>query len=682
MIGFNDGELVLFNIKSRKTIYKFTNFAGKTLTSIVGSPDPDIVCLGHLNGQINFFEIKKAQLLFGLKIDGAVSSMSFRTDELPHFAVGSSLGDVQIFDLDSRKLEYIIPVHSRAVASIFFIPQQPIFVCTSEDNSIKEYLFESSEYRCLRYRSGHYKPPSTVRFYGDGSKFLVSAGSDRSLRFSSIFKDNQNFEFSQGSVQKIALKLKVNEEDVRLPEVSGMDIFETKTLKWDNMITSHIGQNFVKTWRFDRKTIGSHSLEASDKSNISHTSISSCGNFGILSTTNGSIDVYNLQSGIKRKTIQAFFEDKIVASFTDSTNSKLISVAKTGILKTFDFLKGSSLSVLDLGVIITKATVNKDSEVIALACSDNIIRVFDYSAMRLVRVFIGHSLDINDLIFSSNSKWLISCSQDKTIRTWDMASGNISDVLKVLNVPVALSFSKNMEFLASCHEDEISISIWSNRTLYTGDCNIIESAMTWSHSTLGDEISHEIQYSELPSSRWKNIYFLEKIKNNSKPSTMPSNKRSALPFFLTQVLENDKMDAESLTINSDPKSGNSSLEFFETVNSFKSDSDFRGFFEYLKSLSPSNLDFEISCVEGEKKIENVVFILKSLDYAVNYGHNFELVHAILALTLRHHERFICENGEYFSEIIRNIACSIHNKWAPLEEMMQSTICLISFARDE
>ena len=110
------------------------------------------------------------------------------------------------------------------------MPQQPLLVSSSGDNSIKEYLFESSEYRCLRQRSGHYKPPTNIRFYGEDSRFLVSAGSDRSVRFSSIFKDNQNFEFSQGSVQKIASKLKTSEEDVKLPEVSEVDILKSRLL--------------------------------------------------------------------------------------------------------------------------------------------------------------------------------------------------------------------------------------------------------------------------------------------------------------------------------------------------------------------------------------------------------------------------------------------------------------------
>ena len=684
IIGFKNGEIIIFNIKSKNVVHKFVEYAGETLTSLSGSPDPDIIALGFLNGRVTFFELRKGHNLFSLKVDGAVSSIAFRTDELAHLAVGSSKGDVQIFDLDSQKLEQIIPMHSKCVASLFFVPQQPLLISSSGDNSIVAYLFESSEYRCLRQRSGHYKPPTSIKFYGETSRFLVSAGYDRSVRFSSIFKDNQNFEFSQGSVKKIASKLKTSEEYVKLSEATGIDIFETKTLKWDNMLTSHRGESFAKTWRFDRKTIGQHSLESSDRSIISHISISSCGNFAILSTVSGTIDVYNLQSGIKRKTIKAFADVGIVASFTDSTNTQIISVSVNGTIQTFDFSKGCLLNALELDCFASNVCINKDTELIAIACSDNSIRVVDFSAMRLVRLFTGHTAGIKDLIFSSDSKWLVSCSQDKSIRTWDMASGNLADLLEVKNVPTALALSRNLEFLASCHEDEISISIWSNRSLYTGDCNIIESAINWSQiSTINDLNScHEVQYSEFPSSRWKNIYFLEKVRSNTRPTEMSSNKRGTLPFFLTQVLGQDKISVESVIENAPESISVSSEEFSESMEQFCYSSDASGCFNFLKHLHPSKLDFEISCLAPETKLEKISFILKSLNLSINSGLDFEIAHAVLALILRHHEAFICENRETFREIVLKLSESIQSKWKPLEDLMQSSICLISFAREQ
>lgn len=686
VIGLSSGELIIFNINSKKIIHSFTEFPGKTLTIISGSPDPDIVALGFLDGSVTFFEIKKGQKLFNLRIDKSVSSLAFRTDETAHLAVGSSSGEIQIFDLDSRKLEHIISAHSKAVSCLLFVPHQPLLISSSGDNSIKEYLFETAEYRCLRSRSGHYKPPSTVRFYGEESRFLVSAGQDRSIRFSSIFKDNQNFEFSQGSIQKIAAKLKVGEEELKLAEVINMDIFETKTLKWDNMITSHSGQSFVKTWRMDRKTIGSHSLETSDKATVSHTSISACGNFGIVSTESGNIDVFNLQSGLKRRTIKAFTNDLIVASFTDATNTKLISLSKNGAMKIFDFAKANVICTLEIGFGVVKSAINKDTEVIACACDDNVIRVYDFSAMQVVRIFTGHVDKINDLIFSSDSKWLISCSRDKTIRTWDMRSGNVCDVLEVKNIPTAISISRNLEFLATCHEDDISISLWSNRSLYTGDFNAVESAMLWTQARQGKmDDSNEIKYSELPPSKWKNIYFLEKIRSNTRPVEMATKKQNELPFFLTQILEQDKktMSSESAELKTKPDENIVASDgvFAEKIRSCQESSSHAEFFDYLKFLNSSMLDFEVSCISEELKYGSLSFILESLNYIICEGRDFEVVNAILALTFRHHESYISENYDKFKDILFKLSDSIKSKWSPLEEKMQSAICLLSFARE-
>lgn len=681
LIAFADGALILFNLKSKKAVHKFEEFIGQTLTSISGSPDPDIAAIGFLSGTVTFFELKKAQSLFSLKIDGAVTSLAFRTDEMAHFAVGSARGEVYIFDLDSRKLEHIIPMHAKSVSSLWFVPQQPLLISSSGDNSIKEHLFESSEYRCLRQRSGHYKSPNLIRFIGDDAKFLISAGSDRSLRFFSSLKDNQNFEFSQGSTQKNASKLKLSEEDLKLPQINHLDIFETKTLKWDNILTSHLGQSFAKSWRLDRKVIGQNCLETSDKSPISHISISSCGNYGLLSSTSGNIDIFNIQSGIRRKTMNAFSNCSVLASFTDSTNSIIISLSKDGFIKLFDFSKNSLLNEFNVDSKIIKASINKDTELIALACEDNIIRVVDYSALRIVRLFSGHVAPITDMIFSSNSKWLISCSKDKTIRTWDLPSGALTDSFEVDQVPKALALSKNMEFLASCHENEISIKLWSNRSLYSGDCNVIESAISWTQSNTTSSGFDEVCCSSFPSSRWKNIYFLEKIRSNTKSIAMPSTKKNSLPFFLAQAMEQEKSETVvELDVNAESRT--SSEEFCDLFSEYKNENNYDGFIEYLKNIQPSKLDFEISCLSQESKLESIKFILKSISLALKKGQSFELIHAILSLTLRHHEIFICSNGATFSEIMNEISGCVKDKWVPIEALMQSSICLISFAREQ
>lgn len=680
VVAFADGSLVLYNTKTNKTIHCFDEFSGQTPTIVAATPDPDIVVLGFATGVVVFFELKKAQSLFSLKIEGAVSALSFRTDETAHLAVGSARGEIYMFDLDSRKLESIIAAHAKTVSSLWFVPQQPLFVTSSADNSIKAYLFESSEYRLLRQRSGHFKPPTSVRFLGEDSRFIVSAGSDRCMRFFSILKDNQNFEFSQGSTQRTAAKLKLAEEEVRLPAITALDIFETKPVKWDNMVTAHAHQSYAKSWRLDRKTIGQHTLEASDKSELSHVSTSACGNFALLSSCKGTVDIYNLQSGKLRKTIAAFPGTPIVATFTDATGASFVSISREGAVKRFESARGTLTGSTEVEAAVVKTAINRDTELIALACSDNVIRVFDFAAMRMVRIFSGHTAAVTDLVFSQNSKWLVSCSRDKTVRTWDLPSGKLADILAVPRVPVAVTLSKNMEILATCHEGAISISLWSNRSLYTGDCGVVESAIVWSQNVVAAVGDAEIRYSELPASRWKNIYFLEKIRANTKPVAAAS-KRNALPFFLTQTVQQDMAVAEEPAPDS-PSPSSQDQVFGELLASCQASMAHDQFFAHLRSMHPSRLDFEVSCIPQERRQEQVVFVLQTLASAVKTGQSFELVQAILALTLRHHEGYMSENAAVFADVLRSLSETIKSKWQPLESLIQSSICLVAFAREQ
>lgn len=686
VIGFADGELALFNIKSKKTIHLFTDFSGQRLTSLVASPDPDIIVCGFASGNVSFLELRKAQVLFTLKVEGSVAAMAFRTDELAHLAVGSARGEVYIFDLDSRKLEHIMAPHAKSVSTLWFVPQQPLLVTASGDNSIKEFLFESSEYRLLRSRSGHYKPPTNLQFLGEDSRFLVSSGADKSLRFFSTLKDNQNFEFSQGSTQKIAAKLKVAEDEIKLPAISAFDIFQTKTLKWDNMVTAHTGQAYAKTWRLDRKTIGEHTLETADKSTITDISMSACGNFALLSTFSGNVEVFNVQSGIRRKTLQVSPGVPVVAAYTDATSSLVLAISQSGIVKQYAMSSAAQTGLLDLsesGKIVC-AAVNRDTELIAVGAeSKNVIKVIDYSAMQVVRVFTGHAGLITDLTFSSDSKWLLSAGKDCTIRTWDLPTGNMIDVLKTTSVPVSLALSRNLEFLASAQEDEIHICLWSNRSLYTGDCNIIESALTWSSSeaTESQASNNEVCYSAFPASRWKNIFFLEKIRSNTKPVTMASatSKRPALPFFLTQALEQDKKQILEQDTALDVSV--SSEEFVAKLAECTEKKQYAEFFKFLLPMNPSKIDFELSSLGMEEMEERLSFILSALLEACKSGQNFELVQAIISLVLRHHERFISEKFETFNPVLTELSAVIKEKWSPLEALLQRSICLTAFARE-
>jgi U3 small nucleolar RNA-associated protein 21 len=75
----------------------------------------------------------------------------------------------------------------------------------------------------------------------------------------------------------------------------------TREDEWDSIVTASRGERGARTWSWKRKAVGGHLFYVGDKSAVTAACVSNCGNFGIVASEMGSVEVFNMQSGIKRK---------------------------------------------------------------------------------------------------------------------------------------------------------------------------------------------------------------------------------------------------------------------------------------------------------------------------------------------------------------------------------------------
>ena len=59
---------------------------------------------------------------------------------------------------------------------------------------------------------------------------------------------------------------------------------------------------------------------------------------------------------------------------------------------------------------------DKSAEVVAVACEDNIIRIFNVSDGEMVIELNDHKEPVHDVKFDFNSNTLVSCGADNTVR--------------------------------------------------------------------------------------------------------------------------------------------------------------------------------------------------------------------------------------------------------------------------
>ncbi|KAF3828389.1 hypothetical protein GH733_005086, partial [Mirounga leonina] len=538
------------------------------------APAVDVVAVGLMSGQVIIHNIKFDETLMKFHQDwGPITSISFRTDGHPIMAAGSPCGHIGLWDLEDKKLiNQMRNAHSTAIAGLTFLHREPLLVTNGADNALRIWIFDgpTGEGRLLRFRMGHSAPLTKIRYYGQNGQQIISASQDGTLQSFSTIHEKFNKSLGHGLINKKRVKRKglQNAMSVRLPPITKFAAEEARESDWDGIIACHQGKLSCSTWNYQRSTIGSYFLKPKElkKDDITATAvdITSCGNFAVIGLSSGTVDVYNMQSGIHRG---SFGEDQahkgsVRGVAVDGLNQLTITTGSEGLLKFWNFKNKILIHSMSLDSPPNMMLLHRDSGILGLALDDFTISVLDIETRKIVREFSGHQGQINDLAFSPDGRWLITASMDCSVRTWDLPSGLIDSFL-LDSAPLNVTMSPTGDFLATSHVDHLGIYLWSNISLYSvvslrplptdyipsvvmlpGTCQTQDVELSEETIEPSDEMieydspeqlnEQLVTLSLLPESRWKNLLNLDVIKKKNKPKEPPKVPKSA-PFFIPTV---------------------------------------------------------------------------------------------------------------------------------------------------
>ncbi|KAJ6863703.1 hypothetical protein NC652_040298 [Populus alba x Populus x berolinensis] len=569
--------------------------------------------------------------------------------------------------------------------------------------------------RLLLFRSGHSAPPLCIRFYANG-RHILSAGQDRAFRLFSV----------------------IQEEELKLKLVIAFDCAEIRERDWCNVVTCHMDTAQAYVWRLQNFVIGEHILRPCPEkpTPVKACTISACGNFAIVGTGGGWLERFNLQSGISRGSYldvserrSHAHEGEVVGVACDSTNTLMISAGYHGDLKVWDF-KGRALkSRWEVGCSLVKIVYHRLNGLLATVADDLVIRLFDAIALRMVRKFEGHTDRITDLCFSEDGKWPLSSSMDGTLRIWDVILARQIDAVHVEVSVTALSLSPNMDVLATTHVDQNGVYLWQNLIILTyasgkevvnvklpsliavegsnaenedTDKSIVKHSVSKEASTFpafSQQIPDLVTLSLLPKSQWQSLINLDIIKVRNKPIEPPK-KPEKTPFFLPSI---PSLSGEILFKPSEPVDGDDSKpdetesdrrkldipppQFLKLLQSSSEMKNFSAFTEYIKGLSPSNLDMELRMFqiiddyqeEHETRPEfiSIELLLDYFIHEISSRNNFEFVQAVIRLFLKIHGETIRCNLKLQDKArkLLETQCSV---WQRVDKLFQSARCMVTF----
>jgi U3 small nucleolar RNA-associated protein 21 len=337
LFGFSNGDLELWNIITGKRIHKFVTDKwinaeqGFVLSSSSSSSANDgrvrvecmanslalnVIGVGFSNGQVVVVNVKEDKVV--VKFEAAqgrrVTSMSFRSDDVPMLSTASADGSIYNWSLKDRNLHSIVQAaHEAPICSVQFLPEQPVLISSGADNALKAWIFDGSDgsARLLRERSGHAEPPSMAHFHvqdGDTTTIL-SASSDGSFRYQSIVREHNSGELSQGDIESKARAYSKARKELRLPPITALSTSHSKR-DWPTIATAHKQRAVAHTWDLKSKSLTPIPMINPDRATAQVTSVccSACGHFVVIGLADGRVEKFNAQSAFFRGSFPHFDE--------------------------------------------------------------------------------------------------------------------------------------------------------------------------------------------------------------------------------------------------------------------------------------------------------------------------------------------------------------------------------------
>ncbi|GAD96581.1 vegetative incompatibility protein HET-E-1 [Paecilomyces variotii No. 5] len=112
---------------------------------------------------------------------------------------------------------------------------------------------------------------------------------------------------------------------------------------------------------------------------------------------------------------------------------------------------------------ISGVAFSPDTRLIALASSDNTIKLWNTTSGLIQQILTDHSDDnMNTVAFSHDRKLLASASYEGTIKLWDINSGLVKQTIAFDGVILSMQFSPQDEYLETNH------GIFNLQSIYTG----------------------------------------------------------------------------------------------------------------------------------------------------------------------------------------------------------------------
>ncbi|MDM8564898.1 TIR domain-containing protein [Candidatus Halobeggiatoa sp. HSG11] len=454
--AFNEKDIVtsksnllrVLQAKKHKKAYLYGHSGG--VTSIVISPDGNLLASGSIDNTVRLWDVKKQKPL-GKPLTGHYSdvrSVSFSPDGKTLASAGDD-NTVRLWDVETHKsLGKPLTGHSSDVRSVSFSPDGKTLASASYDKTVR--LWDVETHKSLgEPLTGHSDGVMSVSFSPDG-KILASASEDKTVRLWDVKTHKLLGEPFTGYFSSVdSVSFSPDGKTLASASYDTVYLWDVKTHKsLDEHLTGHSEVINSVSFSPDGKILASASEDNTVRLWDVETYISEplTGHYDAVYSVSFSQDGKTIASGSLDKTVRLWDVKK-------SLGKPLIE-------------HFSSVESVSFSPSVESVSFSPDGKTLASGSWDKTVCLWDVKTHKLLgEPFIGHTSIVNSVSFSPDGKILASASEDKTVRLWDVKTykllgepltGHSSDVRSV-------SFSSDGKILASASSDD-TVRLWDVKT--------------------------------------------------------------------------------------------------------------------------------------------------------------------------------------------------------------------------
>lgn len=726
-------KIYLYNVNTEKIIFEFDLEINSRITTIEQSPVIDIVGIGFASGDIIVFNLKTLKKLLHFKSSYPVTRMSFSNCSslnLSLLATSTPIREIHLWDLNKKSLHYTI-TNTDPASDLIFLMNEPLLIATSGScNSIRMFKFDENTGvpTILKQRTGHGKNPHRIRFYGDNANneaHHILSASESEIKNISLLNEHMTKDFSLKNVEKIL-------RNHNSSKILSFDYNEFRERDWANILLCLRQCEFPILLSYENSSAVNKVIERKTKdSYCTSVCISMCGNFGFVGYENGALEKFNMQSGLNRWIVEKAHSSTIIGIKSDGLNSIVVTISLDCKLKFWDIYQSTLLKTIELDGIPTLLELNRDNDLIAIGLLNSEVHVYDKSSFKLVRQFKNGG-KIKDLCFSKDGKWLITVSDDKSLKIFDVLSSNLVEWVEFNHMPLSVSISPNGQYIAVSFINMNGVYLYVNRTLFMdfADLEEVKRPVKINHnflkirklksrkdfSELREEIDQEtrdsksefdltckendelVTFSSENKLKYKILNNLEQIQERNEPKIKNKDKAKA-PFFLFNL--DDALGNKNPMVDNQEAS-EEFLNILKNCSHFKNDklikskvgSDFilkdllllyedkkvksREITQFLNSLNPYLVDLEIRTLDslmtgGNNLLE---IFLNYINEELESKSNYELIQAYLNRFLKIFTEDSIQDRN-LKDKLSIINKKLINSFEELDYLYKNTLCLVT-----